>query len=119
MTETPPDNKPPCPAISGTFIGYTVETKKLAEDEWHQVPTVKCSEKEGAPYPSANEGVLQQIGLLGYEQAMTLAWGLKARLAADGILRAAYFFTKVRVMPYEIRYDIKAYRREVDSVEID
>lgn len=115
MTETPPDSSPPCPSINGAFTAYAIEVKGSSDCEWRQLATAKYSEK--VPYPLANEGVLRQIGLLGYAQARALAWRLKSEVVADGILRTARDFVKVRVVPYEVCCDIKISRRE-DSVEI-
>ena len=51
-----------------------------------------------------NGGILRTIYLLGYSQAMALAWG--------AIAESEFQTLKVRVIPYRIVYDIKATKAE-------
>ena len=63
---------------------------------------------EGVPLPSAGRGILDTLGLLGYAQAKSLAWMIKASAASDSQ------DVEVRIMPYDVQYDTKAYKREAD-----
>lgn len=99
----------PCPSQAGSFTGYEVQIKCDGRD-WRPAPTEKVRDGQGIPSPRANRGILDTLGLLGYKQAQSLAWLILA--VADAELKEV----EVRIMPFDVQYDAKAYRREVDIV---
>ena len=99
-----PTKAPACPAAAGTCHGWIAEY--LDGAEWKEVPVYKGG-PNGVPYPIHNGGLLQHIGLLGQEQAYAIAWGYAAQR-----MTTEFMSVKVRVVQYEIKYQIEARREE-------
>lgn len=100
------------PTASGTTTAYEAEYRRrywLEGEErwikWAHVPSRDVPLASGIPYPLCSGGVFQTIGLHGHEQAQALAWCYAASAAAAGER------VEVRVVTYELKYDIKAKRR--------
>jgi hypothetical protein len=93
-------NKRAFPTIGGRFMAYMVEFKNKY-GEWMWIPHKK--EKFGIPYPCECQGIVETIGLFGYEQAVALAWAMKAHAKSNGDK------IETRLVPYTIHFDIKAY----------
>lgn len=121
------------PTQAGTFLGYEPQwrhkqpygslNKQLAPkvkggDIWTKVPfTIFRGQfhielpdgtvvSVGVPFPRASAGILETIFMCGWEQANALAWDYAAHAAAIGAA------IEVRVVDYEIKYDIKARQLE-------
>lgn len=88
---------------SGEFIGYKVEKQLFGDDKWKSV-NFNFTEK-GVPYPECEKFILAMIGYLGYEQAMTIAWWIRAESK----------LFKVRIVPYKFKYRID-YEREDKNI---
>lgn len=113
---------------NGTFIGYLPQWKhkdlyatinrRLAPlveggEKWTDVPCVTIRGQirltlpngaeiiVGHPFPRFGAGILETIGLYGYEQANALAWEYSAAAASIGAS------IEVRVIDRQINYDIK------------
>ena len=97
----------PCPTQAGSITGYEVQVNKPHRG-WQVFYFDKVCGGEGVPLPSAGRGILDTLGLLGYAQAKSLAWMIKASAASDSK------DVEVRIMPYDVQYDTKAYKREDD-----
>ena len=91
-----------CPTQAGTYRAYVPEY--LDGEKWREVQTIRGV--GGVPQPLCYGGINQTVGLFGHAQAWALAWAAAAAMAAEGCE------PKVRVVPYEVRYDIKARRLE-------
>ena len=92
------------PYAAGTCFGWAAEY--LHGAKWLGVPVYQNG-PIGIPYPIYNGGLLQHIGLMGYEQANAIAWSYAAqRIAAD------YATVEVRVVRHEIKYQIETRREE-------
>ena len=96
-----------CPAMSGSLLGYQPEI--FLNKKWCKIPTRKAM--IGVPSPLHQGGILVEIGLSGYSQAMTIAHGYAAEYEARG------HPVKVRIIPYEVSFSIKAKRREEKTEE--
>ena len=100
-----------CPTQNGTFCGYQPEYRKVNGDiktEWKTLPTKKgLFLKGGVPYPKAFGGILDTIGLHGYNQALALAHHFAATIEGAGA-----YEVEVRAAAYDINYDIKAKKIE-------
>ena len=92
------------PTVGGTIFGYIPEYRKH-DSKWERIPTTMISGGFGVPYPYCNGGILQTILLYGNAQAQALAWLYKATCEAN-----ADMFTEVRVVEFEVVFDIKARR---------
>ena len=101
----------PCPTQAGGFTGYEVQVNKPHRG-WQPFYFEKVCGGEGVPLPSAGRGILDTLGLLGYEQAKSLAWMIKAAAASDSTN------VEVRIMPYDVVYDAKATKREADIEDL-
>jgi len=97
----------PCPTQAGSFTGYEVQVNKPHRG-WQPFYFDKVCGGKGVLLPSAGRGILDTLGLLGYAQAKSLAWMIKASAASDNK------DVEVRIMPYDVQYDTKAYKRETD-----
>ena len=93
-----------CPTQGGKFTGYLPEYKVMTvKGKWKRVNFTR--DPDGVPSPLAFGGVLKTINLLGYWQAATI-----------GCAYAAYWESlrneriKIRIVHYEVVYDIKARR---------
>lgn len=91
-----------CPTQSGVFTAYMPEY--LDGEEWKGVPTIKVENGLGIPAPLMFEGILSTIGLFGYEQAQSIAWGY----AAISVSSYAMKKVEIRVQAYEVSFEIKA-----------
>ena len=89
-----------CPTQRGNMIAY--EPQWLNDGKWKLVPTKAST--EGIPSPMFGFGAAKMVGLYGYAEAMALAWSYAASADACGEN------IKVRVVEYELEYDIKAKR---------
>jgi len=101
------------PTMTGNTSAYEPEYRQryfLDGEErftkWARVPTVDTAD-QGVPPPLALGGVFRTIGLFGYEQAHALAWHAAAFAAAQGDR------VEVRVVAYELHYEIKAKRLDI------
>jgi len=97
------------PTQNGKFTGYKAEFREQKGDlvsEWRKIPfTNECS--QGVPYPDAFGGILKTICLSGYHQGLALGHWFAATAEAHRNV-----IIEIRVVPYEIKYDIKAKRLE-------
>lgn len=89
-----------CPTQSGKTIAYKPEYKDK-HDKWCNVPTVPSN--HGVPADKNRVHVIENLGLLTYAQAQTLAWGFAAMVAAN-----EGEDVEVRVQEYVVVYEIKA-----------
>lgn len=95
-----------CPTQSGTFTAYEIEYKPKRKKahhkvrDWVSVPITKTL--SGVPYPKQFGGIISTICLLGYAQANALMWAWSASAEAAGEK------VDVRVVEYEVNFDIKA-----------
>ena len=96
----------PCPTVGGTFEGYLPEylDPRKKDKTWLPVPLTRKPDGSGALYPLSGGGILQTIGLLGYEQAQAIAWKLAASAQSEGVTIVT------RIATYKVVFDIKAYR---------
>lgn len=92
-----------CPTQGGTFHAYEPEFRN--GDKWERIQTNRVWHG-GIPAPLFTGGIANTIGLQGYAQAMAIAWGFAAEADAAGRE------ITVRVVKYEVIYDIKAKRIE-------
>ena len=90
-----------CPTQAGQMYGYEPEFRE-GNGEWKLVPVVKVIGGNGVNQPLLFGGITDAIGLYGYAQAQALAWKFAADMASIGKS------IEVRVVDYEIHYDIKA-----------
>ena len=99
-----------CPTAQGSTTGYEPEWKD-ENGEWKTVPTiiVKYPHK-GIPKPLWHGGILETLGLFGWEEANALAWVFAAEHAAAGKC------VEVRIIMYEIAYDLKAKRVDANGL---
>ena len=93
------------PYAAGTCFGWAAEY--LDGERWRAVPVYQNG-PIGIPYPIYNGGLLQHIGLMGYEQANAIAWSYAAQRIADD-----YATVEVRVVRHEIKYQIETRREEL------
>jgi len=105
-----------CPTKNGTFTGYEPEVRLVDIDgsasKWKRVPWSNKG-RTGVPYPAAFGGILREINMLGYHQAMALAHWFGAGLEQGGDSLKGVL--EVRAVPYEIIFNIKA--RKLDGKE--
>lgn len=99
-----------CPTQHGKFTGYLPEYgierkwpggRKMIK--WKRVEFTR--DPDGIPSPLAFGGILRTINLLGYWQAASIGTTFAAFRESRKNERV-----KIRVVPYEIVYDIKAKR---------
>ena len=100
----------PFPTHSGTMRGYIIEIQIKGGDEWKKIETRQNETGHGAPHPQFAEP-LKMLDLLGYAQAMSLAWGLRAEPDFPR-------YARVRVVPHKVEYSTKAWRDEGGAVEV-
>lgn len=106
------DNIEAFPTQGGSFTGYEVQIK-TKDESWRLISTREYKQSLGEvpfPYPEANRGLLMQISMMGYSQAMAVAWYIKSA--------SEYQQAIVRVVPYKIGFDIKCYSNEVEATYI-
>lgn len=101
------------PTMNGNGLtGYSPEYLDPETGKWtdiniyHGTPTNVKTEGNRFPYPFKLGGVLQTIGLCGYNQAMAHAYDFASSYEAVGQ------HVQVRVQAYEVVYDIKARKLE-------
>jgi len=94
-----------CPTQNGSSVAYLPEY--WDDTEWKTIPTTR--DKRGIPSPLFLGGVYSTVGLMGYAQAMGIAWGMAAIAESEG--RELL----VRVQAYRIVYDIKAQKIPEDT----
>ena len=101
--------KDACPTQGGTTVGYVVEF--LDDDKWKPVNLYTVPDFMGVPTGGFVPGVFDTLrcGIHGYASAMALAWQFAAR--TERII-----FEQVRLVPYRIVYDIKAWRKENEAI---
>lgn len=95
-----------CPSQAGKITGYIPEFRETETGFWTRIPTHDSKDPVGVPSPLLFGGILNTIGLYGYPQAMALAWTYSASAASVGT------HIEVRVVTYDVFYDIKARHRE-------
>lgn len=95
-----------CPTQTGSTTAYRPQYFNEAKKEWQDIPIVRIQSQHGLPYPFFTGPLMEFVDLFGYEQAMALAWQYAAVEATQ-----ARAVSKVRVMPYELKYEIKAKER--------
>jgi hypothetical protein len=102
--------KPPdaMPTMGGSFLGFLPEYLEFKSNKWLPIPIETVNHPMGIPFPKFGGGILSTIYLYGYEQAHALAWSFAAYLKSLGKN------AKVRLVTYDIEFDIKA--RKDDSV---
>lgn len=112
------DKKDWCPTQGGTTYGYepwyreNIPGKYGEYGEWQTIPIKMATpDKSGIPHPRMS-GVLMQIGLYGYAQAMAFAWSFAAEYEAYSFRNV-----EVKVVPYKVIYDIKARNIEGEEKE--
>ena len=89
-----------CPTQSGVFTAYKPEFRTEEVDAWMQIPTSK--HPKGVPAPKQFRGILSTIHLFGHAQASALMWWWAA------VAEEAGRNIDVRIVEYEVSYDIKA-----------
>ena len=94
------------PCQAGTFAGYYIQVKK--NNKWERLNGLRNGEM-GVPPPVCHREILSLLGLLGYEQAMALAWWAKA---------ATFKTLELRVVPYKIDYHADAYIDEKNAKQL-
>ena len=96
-----------CPTQSGTFTAYKPEYKTVGE--WKAIPITTHYEPvnivRGTPFPKQFGGIIKTINLSGYSQAQALMWRFSAMFEARGKK------IKVRLVEYEVTFNIKARKR--------
>jgi hypothetical protein len=95
-----------CPTQAGTFPAYKPEWFNEESGKWQAIE-VRRSER-GIPYPLYCGGIAMTIGLCGHAQAQAVAWSFAAQAMAEGKE------IQVRVQPYEVAYDIKARKKDLE-----
>ena len=103
--------KAPCPTQAGSITGYEVQVKR-DNREWGPANMLKVSRENGVPLPACHGGILDTLGLLGYAQANSLAWMIKAVAAAE------IKNVDVRIVPFDISYETKAWAKEDEAKEL-
>lgn len=98
-----------CPTQSGTMEGYQVEVRN-ADDVWKVLVGGDDNHIVKIDNPGKHP-ILSLSVMLSYEEAMAIAWLHKLANPFSRLLK------DVRVVPYKITYDFKAWRKE-DEVEI-
>ncbi len=106
----------PCPSISGQLQGYQIEY--LNEDKIWKVLDVD-SRPGGVPYPLSDGRYLSLMGLMGYEQAMTVIWSYRANWWSDPLAARKLNASEFRLVPYTVTYSVEAFRNEDESIEMD
>jgi hypothetical protein len=97
-----------CPSMAGTITGYVPEYQ--TEDKvWKRIPTPP-NPLYGVVRGRCYSDVLSLCGFYGYESAMAIVWIFKANSERG--------FCLTRVVPYEIKYNVEAFRNEEKSEEI-
>jgi hypothetical protein len=76
--------------------------------KWKEIPWDIGVAPYGHPYPRLFGGVLQTCGLLGPAQAQAIAWAYAAQV--EGTTGAKEI--EVRIIEYEVKYDIATTRKE-------
>ncbi len=89
-----------CPTQCGKFTAYKPEFRTEDVHVWMQIPTSK--HPKGVPAPKQFGGILSTIHLFGHAQASALMWWWAATAEAAGEK------VDVRLVEYEVAYDIKA-----------
>ena len=104
------DNENACPTQAGTTTAYIVEYQN-DDDIWKKLETVDVPAPIGVPTGGFTPGIFKMFGFFSYSSAMALAWHY---IANEGNLS----FKRVRIVPYKVKYDIKAWRQEEDFIEV-
>ena len=99
------------PTQGGTFTGYEVQVDKPHRG-WQSILFDRVDVSNGVPLPMAHRGILDTMDFLGYEQAQSLAWMVKAVAASENKK------VEVRIMPHSISYDVKCYKCEEDVMYV-
>ena len=108
------ENKKPymewCPTMGGSTTAYTPEY--LEGEEWKEIIVIKDA-STGIPPPKGIGSMFGIVGLLGYEQAMAIAWWFAATHKAEKDERVA-----VRLQRHRFIYDIKASKTDMGVIEL-
>ncbi len=100
------------PALSGSHTAYEAEFLDV-DNKWKSIPTEKRVPFEGVPSPVFYGKVNAIVGLMGFEQALAIAYWFMAACSADVTRVSA---PKVRIQGYDIRYSVTATRNDVMMV---
>jgi len=98
------ENQKACPTQAGTMAGYVPEYKNL-DGVWKRIPMTETMGHGVARGRFLSE-ILSLANLFGYEAAMCIAWWFKANVEK---------FAEIRVVPYQIEYQMAAYRNEAEA----
>lgn len=98
------------PTSGGTSIAYFPEY--FDDGVWKKVPFT-TDEPSGVPSPKGIGSLFGHVGLMGYEQAMAMAWWFAAAHKAEN-----YQTVEVRVQKYRFTYDIKASKTDMGVIEL-
>lgn len=115
---------PPKPEYhAGTTSGWAVEARLngdrpaqwgelLFDNRWRRVSMAKAPPNLGVPYPSFGRGMLEECGLLGYDQAQALRWWLHANAQGNFNLHGL----ETRLACYEITHRVEWVRKGEQDV---
>jgi transposase InsO family protein len=95
--------------MGGTYDAYSVEHFDDVSGKWKDLPTEWRDDGVGAPMPKCMGGVTAFIGLLGEAQANAIMWQAQAFAESKGER------FKLRVVEYQVVYDIKARKVETND----
>jgi len=100
-------DKKAIPTMAGTTYGYIPQHKP--NGEWKDILTYKALDNTGV---SARymDYIPAQMCMMTYAQAMAILWTAKANADATNIP------IKTRIQKYKIKYDIKCYEENAETV---
>ena len=107
------DKKPKidwCPTSSGTTTAYLPEY--FAGGEWKRIP-LDTDQPAGVPPPKHKGALYRHLGLMGYEEAMAVAWWFAAIYKADNYQRVG-----VRLQKYRFIHELKALKMDMCTIEL-
>jgi hypothetical protein len=98
------------PSQGGSFSAYRVECKFSDSSKWVPANVVNLPNNSdigsATPYP---ECIHEMLGVFGYEQAMSFAYQVLSRAHSVNMeLRTQHLGVEVRVVPYVVKWDLKA-----------
>lgn len=102
--------------MSGDMLGYAIEFNNAKQKEWKEISLRRAMPEHGIPPAGAAKGVTHDLGLLTWEQAQALAWTFLAHQLA---FEDQGYTTEVRIVPYRIKYSVKAWRKEDKAIALD
>ena len=102
-----------CPCQSGKYTAYQVEINEPPSKDWRVANSKRVPGGQGIPAGKLHEGTNMTLNMFNYEQAMALAWLLKSEAVA-----AIRYDIGIRVVPYQVEYDVKAWKLESEAEEL-